>query len=66
MLFTVSLSFQGEANLHEFAADAKLGSTVYRRDDSQTGQRELRKTETYLGNLGTAVVKQFLSSAERN
>lgn len=47
MLFTVSLSFQGEANLHEFAADAKLGSTVYRREDSQTGQRELRKTETY-------------------
>lgn len=45
MVFTISLSFQEEANLYEFSADAELGSAVYRRDDGQTGQTELRKTE---------------------
>lgn len=52
-----SLSFQEEANLYEFSADAELGSAVYRRDDSQTGQTELWKTEKHGGKFGDCCSK---------
>lgn len=46
MLLTVYLALWGEAYLGASAAGAKLGSAVYRREDSQAGQRELQKIET--------------------